>query len=319
MSTSSSFLRNALFGGALVALFGITSEARADGLATAPGRIAPTSRTSLSQEIAAFKAAQPAVRAKVRDVQGVKAEVYGKRQNPRPESSRELRALGKDALLPMLEALAFEASQTGLASKEREALKLGMISAVGHLKDSRSVPVLAAILEDQSMSNDDAFAAASALGMVCDAAAAKVLDAQAQSGSKVRTAALAGLGECRKLESSKTLAAALRGATDDTTRNAAIRALGTLGSSWAWAAMARTDKSAAQTGVKVRNEASDALIETYLSTPTVRSEAKLAILTVEAPTALERIRSAKKGQNAETVSGLEAIEKALEKAAARAR
>jgi hypothetical protein len=313
------FLRYTLSASALVALVGIATEARADGLATAPGRIAPANRSSLSQEIAAFKAAQPGVRAKVRDVQSVKPEVYSKAKNPKPEASRELRAMGKDALVPMLEALAFDASQTGLAPNEREALKLGMISAVGHLKDSRSVPVLAAILDDQTESSEAAFAAANALGMVCDSAASKLLDAQAQAGSKVRMAALSGLGECRKLESAKTLASALRGAKDDATRSTTIKALGTLGSSWAWAAMAKSDQSAAQTGEKVRIEASDALIETFVSAPTVRADAKRAILKCEAPNALSRVRNAKKGQSAETVAALEGIEKALEKAAARAR
>lgn len=319
MSTRNSFLRYTAVGGALAALLGITTEAHADGLATAPSRIAPQNRSSLSQEIAAFKTAQPALRAKVRDVQSVKPEVYGKFQNPKPEASRELRALGKDALVPMLEALAFDASQPGLAPNEREALKLGMISAVGHLKDSRSVPVLAAILDDQTESSEAAFAAANALGRVCDTAASKLLDEKAQAGSKVRMAALSGLGECRKLESAKALAGALRAAKDDATRSAAIKSLGTVGSSWAWGALAKTDASAAATGEKVRIEASDALIETFVSAPTVRAEAKRAILKCEAPNALSRVRSAKKGQNAETVAALEGIEKALEKAAARAR
>lgn len=319
MSSTSFILRYSLVGGALVALLGIAGEARADGLATAPSRIAPANRSSLSQEIAAFKAAQPALRAKVRDVQNVKPEVYNKARNPKPEASRELRLLGKDALVPMLEALAFDASQPGLAANEREALKLGMISAVGHLKDSRSVPVLAAILDDQTESSEAAYAAANALGMVCDSAASKLLDEKAQAGSKVRMAALSGLGECRKLESAKTLTAALRGAKDDATRSLAVKSLGTIGSSWAWAALAKTDATAAQTGNKVRIEASDALIETFVSSPTVRAETKRAILKCEAPNALESVRAAKKGQNAETVAGLEGIEKALEKAAARAR
>ncbi len=316
---TNSFMRNAVFGGVLVAVCTISGAARADGLATAPGRIAPANRQSLSQEIASFKTAQPGLRAKVRDVQSVKPEVYGKFQNPKPEASRELRALGKDALVPMLEALAFDASQTGLATNEREALKLGMISAVGYLKDGRSVPVLAAILDDQTESSEAAFAAANALGRVCNSAASKLLDEKAQAGSNVRLAAISGLGECRKVESAKALASALRGAKDDATRSASIKALGTLGSSWAWAALSKSDQSAAQTGDKVRNEASDALIETFVSAPTVREEAKRAILKCEASNALSRVRSAKKGQNAETVAALEGIEKALEKAAARAK
>ncbi len=202
---TNSFMRNAVFGGVLVAVCTISGAARADGLATAPGRIAPANRQSLSQEIASFKTAQPGLRAKVRDVQSVKPEVYGKFQNPKPEASRELRALGKDALVPMLEALAFDASQTGLATNEREALKLGMISAVGYLKDGRSVPVLAAILDDQTESSEAAFAAANALGRVCNSAASKLLDEKAQAGSNVRLAAISGLGECRKVESAKTL------------------------------------------------------------------------------------------------------------------
>ncbi len=313
----SSTMKRAFFaGGALVALLSLSAEARADGLAVGSSRIAPASRTKLAEDIAAFKSAEPGVRAKVRDVQSVKPEVYGKFQNPKPEASRELRRLGKDALVPMLEALAFDASQPGLAAHEREALKLGMIEAVGYLKDSRSVPVLTAIFADEAEQTATALAAATALGMVCDTAAVQLLERKAFDGSKTRLAALSGLGQCRSVQTANTLASALRGAQDDATRQVIIQALGTLGSSWAWAALGKDN---ADTGAKVRVQACDVLIETFVAAPARRAESKRAILKCEASNAIARIQAAKRGQNADTVKALEDLEKKLNKAAARAK
>ena len=292
----------------------VASGARADGLLVAPSKLAPEARTALSKDIAAAKRDLATVRAKVRDVQSVKPEVYKKQRNPVPEAARELRSLGRDALVPMLEALAFDASQPGLDAREREALVVGMISAVGVIRDSRSTPVLSAILDGEASLTPAAPAASVALGKTCGPAELKVLTTKSAEGSAVRAAAIEGLGECRTRESVNTLVTASRSTKDAGTLRAAVRALGTLGSSWAWAAMGKADDREAQA---IRTTASDRLIEVYVKSADLRTEARRSILKCDAPNALERVRSAKTGADADTVKALETLETLLKKQAAR--
>ncbi len=295
-------------------LFLAASSARADGLLVAPSKLAPAARTSLGKDIAGAKRDLAGVRAKVRDVQSVKPEVYKKRRNPIPEASLELKSLGKDALVPMLEALAFDASQPGLDAREREALVVGMLSAVGDIRDARSTPVLSAILDGETSATPAALAASIALGKACGPNEIKVLKAKSAEGSSVRAAAVQGLGECRTRESANALVSASKSASDTATQRAAVRGLGTLGSSWAWAAMGKADD---QEAIDVRTLASDRLIEVFVKTAELRTDASRAILKCDAPNALERVRSAKKGADAETVKALEGVERLLKKQATR--
>lgn len=295
-------------------LFLAASGARADGLVVAPSKISPAARSSLAKDIGTAKRDLATVRAKVRDVQSVKPEVYKKRRNPIPEASVELKSLGKDALVPMLEALAFDASQPGLDAREREALVVGMLSAVGDIRDARSTPVLTAILDGETSSSPAAIAAATALGKACGPAEIKVLVAKSADGEPVRSAALEGLGECRTRESGKALVSGSRSAADVATLRAAARALGTIGSSWAWAAMGKADDAEA---IEVRTMASDRLIEVFVKNEAVRSEARRSIQMCDAPNALERIQTAKKGADEATAKALSGLERLLKRQAKR--
>ena len=90
----------AMWTGAAVLLF--TTSAAADGLAVKTNQLPAKSRVQLQAEIAKFKQAQPKAFQEVRDVQGYRPETYRKFRNPVPMVGRELRRLGKSALLPML-------------------------------------------------------------------------------------------------------------------------------------------------------------------------------------------------------------------------
>ncbi|NUQ75543.1 MAG: FAD-dependent oxidoreductase [Polyangiaceae bacterium] len=102
------------------------------GMAAEPVQIDASTRTSLAKDIEAAKAAHPEAFEAVKNVQGHKPEVYQKARNPIPVVGRELRRLGPSALLPMLEALAFEApARGGATDQEWTALTVGMLEAVG--------------------------------------------------------------------------------------------------------------------------------------------------------------------------------------------
>ncbi len=254
-----------------------------------------------------------AVRAKVRDVQSVKPEVYKQQRNPIPEASRELKALGRDALVPMLEALAFDASQPGLSADEKEALVIGMISAVGEIRDARSTPVLAAILDAQPGSTPAALAAARALGKACGSSERQILISKVD-GEKLRAAAVQGLGECRTLDSAKAIAKVAKSSADGETRKSAVRALGVVGSSWAWAAEGKADDDEA---LEVRTLASNTLIDIFVADVNLRTDSKRAVLKCEAPNALERVRAAKARADATTAKALESLERLIAQSAAR--
>jgi hypothetical protein len=309
-----SITKRILAAGAASAALLLSTAAFADGIVIATSKVAPAARTSLSKDIAAAKRDHATVRAKVRDVQGVKKEVYGKRQNPIPYAAGELRALGKDALVPMLESLAFDASQPGLDAREKEALAVGMLSAVGDIRDARSTSVVSAIFEAETGSTPIAIAAATALGKRCDATELKLLETHSAEGDKLRLAAIEGLGECRRKDGAKKLASILASADDQATQAATVRSLGVVGSSWAWVALGKDQE---QKGIEVRTMASDALLSFFVKNTSLRTETRRAFLKCEAPNALEQIQSAKRGADASTVKALEEIEARLAKRAAR--
>src|SRR5690606_26553182 len=73
-----------------------------------------------------------------------------------------LSKLGRDAGLPILERLAFDPPRDETASVVRRDL----VEAVGLLRDTRAVPVLAAILEDETEDAETTRTAAEALARI---------------------------------------------------------------------------------------------------------------------------------------------------------
>jgi hypothetical protein len=310
---------------ALVALATLLAPlvANADGLAVQQSTIEASARASLKKEIDAFRVAHPDVVKRVRNVQGVTPSVYSQSKRPMPEATRELRGIGRDALLPMLEVLAFDASQTDLADAERDALLEGMLTVVGELRDARSLPVLSATFAKQTGFDGASAAAAKGLGKLCGAAEISQLSKRTADKSSVRFAAIAGLGECRKTEAATKLIEVLRGASDDDTRVAAIDALGTLGSSWAWTALGASEQAR---GEAIREKISDALIDSLATAKgsnasRIRSEAKKAITKCDSSNAIERTRTAasaaEKRGDSDNATVLRELERRLEKRRAR--
>jgi len=244
----------ALFGGLLVA-----STASADGLVASAGELPDSARQQLEQAIGEHRAENPAIYQTVRNVRGYKPGFYKKQRNPIPLVGRELRRLGPEALLPMLEALAFDVwERDGATDAEWRALKVGMLEAVGAARDLRSAPVLQ-VAFTKDLHPDVLRAAAQSMGDICDDTSLSMLDA-ALSTSK-RGAAIVGLGHCRTAAAAGLLTAQL-----DKTKSAAeadgiARALGFLSSSWAWRALG---KSRHAEGLQVRRMASEALVRAFV-------------------------------------------------------
>lgn len=237
----------------------VTSVAGAAGLVAAPVDLPGGDREQLRAAIAEHRALHPEVFEAVRNVKGYKPEHYKTFRNPIPMVGRELRHLGKDALLPMLEALAFEVWPRGAATDpEWEALEVGMLEAVAALHDPRSGSVLrAAYRIPQAAATRRA--AAEGLGLLCDAASLSALTAGLSDAR--RGAAIWGLGHCRTEVAAERLVAALDGARSAGEAGEIARALGMLGSSWAWQAMG---SERAVQGVAIRASVAAALVRGYV-------------------------------------------------------
>ena len=236
-----------------------STTASADGMVAASSELDGKERTALAAEIAAFKQSNPEAFERLRTVKGHRPEHYRKFRNPIPFVSRELKNMGPQALLPMLEALAFEAPErNGATEQEWEALKQGMIEAVGRLRDVRSSSVLQITFKkDHPFSTQ--VTAGEALGRLCDAGSLSLLEASLSSAR--RAAAIDGLGMCRKSAAAEILVGELDSAASADEAARISRALGTLSSSWAWRALG---KSRAAEGLSVRRMASKALLSAYV-------------------------------------------------------
>jgi hypothetical protein len=239
-----------------------SGAALADGLAAKTSQLGAEARTSLAGEIAAYRKTNPQAFEAVRAVGGHRPENYKKFRNPVPTTSREFRALGASALLPMLEALAFEtpAERAQLTDAEATALTVGMLEAVGTLRDPKSAPVVHAIFASGANNAAVLAAAARALGRLGGDAELSALTAAAVPGNARMLAAIEGLGECRRIEAAKHLSSLVATASDDRTLETLGLALGSVGSSWAW--KTRGDAKASE-GLAVREVAAKALTAAY--------------------------------------------------------
>ncbi len=288
MSALRKLLVSSILGSALL----IAPAALADGISLATSALPNEARAKLENEIATAKVAQPMAFKAVKNVKGHRPEHYGRNRNPYPTVSRELRGLGKAALLPMLEALAFKAPERGsLTDTEWDALAVGMLEAVGVIRDARASAVVRAIFESSAVRTGVRLAAARAAGRLGGDAELGLLTAHAKGGDPLELAAIHGLGEMMRLEAAKHVAQILSTRTDAAVTEAAATALGTLGSSWAWKSLG---PKAEATGLEVRKVCADALVPRYARAKgNLRTLAGESVLLVEHPQTLDLLRSAR--------------------------
>lgn len=279
------FAHAILLGGALLLTTGI---AAADGLLIGPSALSPEASTKLESQILAERSANPKAFEAVKNVKGHRPEVYSQFRNPKPMVLRELRGLGAAALLPMLEALAVQAPARGNATDaEWDALKLGMLEAVGILRDARARPVLHAAFEAKGQSPAVLLAAGRALGKLGGDAELGLLKKHAVKGDPLLLAAIAGLGEMRRKESAQHLASLL---SANVQTDAVAEAMGQLGSSWAWRTLG---PKAAATGLEVRKICAQALAPSYRKNPKSRTALGEALLMVDHPSTVALLESEK--------------------------
>ncbi len=243
------------------------------GLAIQAGLLAPADRMALQNAVMADRLARPAAYDLVAVAKGCRPDGWMTARTPEPNCSRELRTLGQAGLLPMLSALALDWTPHGLSTdaakrtQEERALTVGMLEAIGALRDTRARPVLHAMwlqargrpemLAPLGRQMTVARATAEAMGRLGGALELQALQSHLRAEDPLYTAAIAGLGACKRTDSAQLLVTALAGAKDDATQRWIVQAMGALASSWSWNALGRVRM---EDGLRVRQRVTEALI-----------------------------------------------------------
>lgn len=246
--------------------------------------LTPVSSRLLTEQLRLDRRVHPAAWQRVADVQGIRPEVYLATRLRRPSVSRELRAMGGEAVLPLLDLLVGGGFPRALSDEERAAMTIGALEAVAAQRDPRASGALRAAflrLHDPAQLRAAARGVA-ALGTPDDLA---FLVSHLSTPGPRALAALEGLGALRARASLDLAATVIRATQDPATLTAAARALGEIGSSWA--------QRAESSDASLPAAAAEALVPAYLRAPEASREAlQVAIFACGSPRAAELLRAA---------------------------
>jgi hypothetical protein len=285
------------------------ADAHADGVLIGPAALTPAARQALEREIGQARAVDPAAFSLL---DALRAELPALDKNKRGRLASvtpSLKAMGKRALMPMLAELALDADPRGkLTASAWQAWRVSLLEAVGSLRDARSRSVLMAIV---GSGLDDALlirAAAGALGKEgSDAAAQKLIALEKSLRGAQRRALIAGMGHCRRRAVAHHLADVMTNTTDPRDAKSLSRALGDVGSAWAWEtpAVRKTGEEHA-----TRSAAAEALIDGYVAfdDAELRELFTQAVLVVDWQGTKALIQSARQGASSRLQAALDALE-----------
>jgi HEAT repeat protein len=289
------------------ALSAASSEAvAAEGVVIAPGRIPAAARAKLLAQIESARQTSPAAFAAVAEVRAQVPELDAQKRGRLAAVTPILKAIGPGALFPMLAELAVDAPARGDRTETAwAAWRIGLLEAVGSIRDARSEDVLIAILESPETDFAVVKAAAEALGKVgSDRAAAKLVLFAKATGPK-QAAVLAGMGECRRTVTTEALVKAIAAKPDQATAKHIVRSLGNAGSAWAWQTpvIQASGEEAA-----VRSAAAKALVGAFVAYEgEARKAAEKSILVVNDPSTPALIEAAKKSASPALAADLDAL------------
>jgi len=255
------------------------------------------------------KAADPAAFQMVAKLHAEVAELDAKKRGRLAAVTPSLKAMRARALFPILEQLALN----GLPQGDRSttawlAWRLGLLEAVGSIRDARSASVLSAILTSDESSYPLVRATAQAFGKLGSLKAASKLIAMSRiQGAKTR-GVIAGMGHCRRAIVASRLAEIMSGARSDSDVELYARALGDVANSWAWQTPA-----IAKTGEHnpTRDMALDALLNAFVTqtSPHARKMITQAVLVADHPATKQRIKAKKSGRARSTQAALDTLAK----------
>ena len=285
-------------------VMGLAGSARADGLVLGTKNLKAKDRSALKAEITKHRAANPTIYSKLAQAPKMAIEMDEMKRGRAASITLALSGLGKEALFPMLEMLAVDGPPRGkMGDSAWTTLRVGLIEAVGLIRDSRAKPVLNAIL-DRETDFELVRASAEALGRIGDDASAKKLVRLASVSSVKQAPVLMALGECRRTVAAQALAK-LSNTRDEGQLRIVLKSLGTVGNAWAWQT---PDISKTGEGDQVRAIAAKAAMKAFVAnTGYIQSRAQTALLVINDPSTPGLIAQAKQGASPELLAALDEL------------
>ncbi|MCC6810839.1 MAG: hypothetical protein IT381_25645 [Deltaproteobacteria bacterium] len=230
------------------------------GLVLSPRALPPAVAQRLTLDIAAAKSAAPATFSGLQALIAQVPRLDAQKRGDLPTLTPRLSRLGPDALLPMLEAIAFQAPARAAWTESAErGLRLSLIEAAGMLRDARAEPVFLAILASDERDFATLQLTAEALGRLESDTAVNALLAAATTDK--RDAVLAGMGQCRRARIADALAIALDGARSPAQAKSLVRSLAHAGNAAAW----KLGGPYADEARAVRATAAEALLRAFIA------------------------------------------------------
>ncbi len=265
----------------------------------------------LAAEIAAARKAHPEAFAQVAAIRRDADALYAKRRGGGvAPMGRTFKQLGPNALMPMLDALLNPEAEGGPVTEGgRLSLTIGLLDAVGTLRDPRALPVLEALLDSRTESPGVTRAAADAYGfMQTDAVAARLV-ALSRGGDARARAVREGMGSCRRVVVAQALAAAVPEVGEVREQVELARTLGDVGNAWAWKTPSVVTRGEEN---EVRLIAARALVDAFLRWDgDARQAASNALLVVDARDTVALIKNATAKATPEQRAALERLEARL--------
>ncbi|MDD5306994.1 MAG: HEAT repeat domain-containing protein [Deltaproteobacteria bacterium] len=276
------------------------------GVVIDSSRLPEQARASLKRCIAKVRASHPEAFDRVAAAPAMAASFDRTKRGPLASITLPLKALGREALFPMLNMVAVEGPNRGeLSDTAWLALRVSLLEAIGILRDRRAEPVLEAILDGGPPEYEIDRAAAQALARIGSDEAAGKLIAMARAPGPKRLAALTGIGDCRRAAVAEALANLLARHPAPEVAGVIARSLGDVGNSWAWrtAVVAASGEEEA-----TRATAARALVSAFaVYDGQARRLIGKAVLVVDHPSTPALIEAARAGAPADAAAELDRL------------
>ena len=294
-----------------LALLGMSTNASAAGAGLDPSDLPASTRSELKTEIEKARATTPELFKAVADIAGQARDLDANARKRGIPLTMHFKPLGHRALFPLLEALVFDShAEKDLPPSAASALRLGLIEAIGSIRDPRAIPVLARMLE---LGRDEQTIRASAQGLarigtdeslkilMAEATKAKTSDA----GNDRERAILSGMHDARREAAAHFLVRRLQQNPDVDTARVVVRSLGGIGNAWAWKTFSDQSEASA-----TRSIAASAIVDAYVRfRGEVREQAAKSLLVVDDASTPTLIAKAKKDASRDVTAALEELER----------
>lgn len=293
-----------------IVMFTLSTPAFAEaGALVAPDVLSTQTRTLLSAGIREARATNPGAFEAVDHLRSKIAELDQRKRGGMAPVGLMLKPRGVSSFWPLVEHAAFKSPARGdLKDSAWLAWRMGVLEALGMLRDERAMPIFVAVLSDPNAQPQIIQAAARAAGRQSSDEAAELLIRLADDQRFGRNVQM-GMGTCRRLSTAQALAGLADREEDEAHARELAKSLGEVANAWAWKTATVQQKAPAEHGA-VRQTAAEALVRLYVRfNGPARQAASNALMVVDAPTTPSLIATAAREASTETAAALAELDK----------